>query len=484
MQFALRSLDDSSLMPPPFPADTPLVSLKMGSSLQPALIKEGDDVYFECGVQANPRPHRLTWYKGDTEIVHNASAGVILSDQSLVLQSVTRAAAGDYSCLAANSEGAGASNPVSLQVRYAPVCATPAAEGGVYGALKHETVTLRCDVDSSPPPTSFVWTFNSSGEQNEVPPSSYTSNAFTSMLRYTPVRDVDFGTISCAAHNGVGEQDAPCLYRLIAASPPQSPQNCSVSRGGAARLRVACAPGVDGGLPQGFRLEVLELPYMLARFNFSSNSSPEFNVSGLDARVSYALRVSSLNAKGASDPVELYTVAARPPDKYTGASSSLSLSPMLVSLLALAALLAAAVCAVITALYRCSARRHAAGKQAPAPDALYLERSLESLSAKQDSYCVSPLRYEGGGAGGAGGVGGEDEPDIIPGNYDKLPPPPEYLRLRPAPYAPADMYSGTQFGDNCLSPGSLSRGVSARAADLAPRPEVVTTARKVKESCI
>ncbi|KAG7298245.1 hypothetical protein JYU34_019065, partial [Plutella xylostella] len=214
-----------------------------------------------------------------------------------------------------------------------------------------------------------------------------------------------------------------------------------------------------------------------ARFNFSSNSSPEFNVTGLDARVSYALRVTSLNAKGASDPVELYTVAARPPDKYTGASSSLSISPMLVSLLALAALLAAAVCAVITALYRCSARRHAAGKQAPAPDALYLERSVESLSAKQDSYCVSPLRYEGGGAGGAGGVGGEDEPDIIPGNY-------EYLRLRPAPYQPADMYSGTQFGDNCLSPGSLSRGVSARAADLAPRPEIVTTARKVKESCI
>lgn len=51
------------------------------------------------------------------ELHHNVTAGVILSDQSLVLQSVTRALAGDYTCLAANPEGKGTSNPVTLRVR-------------------------------------------------------------------------------------------------------------------------------------------------------------------------------------------------------------------------------------------------------------------------------------------------------------------------------------------------------------------------------
>lgn len=51
------------------------------------------------------------------EIFHNVTAGVILSDHSLVLQSVTRSTAGDFTCMAANSEGKGASNPVALVVR-------------------------------------------------------------------------------------------------------------------------------------------------------------------------------------------------------------------------------------------------------------------------------------------------------------------------------------------------------------------------------
>ncbi|KOB51766.1 Uncharacterized protein OBRU01_27275, partial [Operophtera brumata] len=45
-------------------ADVPIVTLKLGSSLNPGHIKEGDDVYFECSVKANPKTHKLTWYKG------------------------------------------------------------------------------------------------------------------------------------------------------------------------------------------------------------------------------------------------------------------------------------------------------------------------------------------------------------------------------------------------------------------------------------
>lgn len=51
------------------------------------------------------------------ELHQNNAAGILLTDQSLVLQFVSRTQAGDYTCLAANTEGKGTSNPVTLRVQ-------------------------------------------------------------------------------------------------------------------------------------------------------------------------------------------------------------------------------------------------------------------------------------------------------------------------------------------------------------------------------
>jgi hypothetical protein len=45
-----------------YSADMPIVTLKMGSSLNPDDIKEGDDVYFECLIQSNPKPYKMSWF--------------------------------------------------------------------------------------------------------------------------------------------------------------------------------------------------------------------------------------------------------------------------------------------------------------------------------------------------------------------------------------------------------------------------------------
>lgn len=55
----------------------------------------------------------------------------------------------------------------------APVCIQEREE--VYGALKQETVTLRCRVDANPPVAAFHWTFNNSGDQTDVPSEKYTN---------------------------------------------------------------------------------------------------------------------------------------------------------------------------------------------------------------------------------------------------------------------------------------------------------------------
>jgi hypothetical protein len=47
---------------------------------------------------------------------HNISQGVIISNHSLVLQSVSRTTAGNYSCVGYNAEGDGESLPFELNV--------------------------------------------------------------------------------------------------------------------------------------------------------------------------------------------------------------------------------------------------------------------------------------------------------------------------------------------------------------------------------
>lgn len=50
-------------------------------------------------------------------ITHNTTARVIRSNQSLVLQKVTRQSSGNYSCSAINAEGETVSNQLELRVK-------------------------------------------------------------------------------------------------------------------------------------------------------------------------------------------------------------------------------------------------------------------------------------------------------------------------------------------------------------------------------
>lgn len=47
----------------------------------------------------------------------NISAGVIISNQTLVLQNLNRRKSGSYTCVGSNEEGEGASNAIQLDVK-------------------------------------------------------------------------------------------------------------------------------------------------------------------------------------------------------------------------------------------------------------------------------------------------------------------------------------------------------------------------------
>ncbi|GFR08569.1 uncharacterized protein TNCT_141831, partial [Trichonephila clavata] len=95
----------------------PQLNLRLGSKLRHSNILEGNDVYFECNIRASPWVHETGWRFEGQELVTNISAGVIVSNQSLVLQKVQRRNRGRYSCTGTNSEGQGESNHVYLRVQ-------------------------------------------------------------------------------------------------------------------------------------------------------------------------------------------------------------------------------------------------------------------------------------------------------------------------------------------------------------------------------
>ncbi|CAB0044186.1 unnamed protein product [Trichogramma brassicae] len=341
----------------------PVVTIKLGSSLRATDINEGDDVYFECEVKANPKAYKLSWFKDGRELFHNASANVILpGGHSLVLQSVSRNSAGEYACMAVNDEGKATSRPVSLDVMYAPVC-KDGSTTQVVGALKHETISLVCGVQSKPPPTSFQWTFNNSGELQNVPSTRYTqmrpqhlvtNHWHGSRLNHTPASEMDYGTIGCLATNSIGTQKVPCLFQIIVAGKPYPLQNCTALQStgpyayrmghedfkttdarDADWLIVRCSEGFDGGLPiTGYELEVYsdENVYHVntiainrtdkMAMDTSGNSvkpltGPIFEIPGLEPGRNYRLHLYATNAKGRSDPVVLEPVTLKGVAMYT-----------------------------------------------------------------------------------------------------------------------------------------------------------------------
>lgn len=128
--------------------DVPQLSLKLGSKLRHSHIQEGNDVYFECTIRSSPWVTEIRWWFEGKEITSNTSAGIIVSNQSLVLQRVQRANRGRYTCSAVNTEGEGESNSVHLRVQYAPVCRQN--QKILYGAARMEAVRVLCEVDSDP----------------------------------------------------------------------------------------------------------------------------------------------------------------------------------------------------------------------------------------------------------------------------------------------------------------------------------------------
>lgn len=233
----------------------------------------------------------------------NISAGIIVSYNSLALQRVHRMSRGRYTCTASNTEGEGQSNAVLLRVQYAPVCRT--SQKILYGAARHETVRIVCEVDADPPQVNFRWAFDKSKDKVVAENQVTSSDGTVSIVNYVPRSELDYGTLFCWASNHIGSQIEPCIFSVIPAGPPAPLYNCTIVNRTEDSIRIDCSSGHydAGGLVQQFVMEVRdpEVHKLIANI---SNTWPSFDAKGLPPG-EYVMLIYALNAKGKSDAVVL-----------------------------------------------------------------------------------------------------------------------------------------------------------------------------------
>ncbi|XP_076366981.1 neural cell adhesion molecule 2-like [Tachypleus tridentatus] len=322
----------------------PHLTLRLGSKLRHSHIQQGYDVYLECNIVANPWVTEIGWKFEGQELQTNTSAGIIISNQSLVLQKVGRSNRGRYSCIATNSEGQGESKSLHLKVQFAPSCKSH--QKIVHGAARHESVQVQCEVEADPSNVSFYWRFNST---KEVPGLlTFTSNESRSTATFIPRTEHDYGTLLCWASNKVGVQKKPCGFKVVPAGPPDTVKNCSLRNQTEHVIEVECIEGYNGGLLQYFVMEVHDKSFQKLRANITA-SDPRFQADNLPAGTNFLVVVYAVNAKGRSHPLVMRTSTLPAPQTQSRRDTlwQMRFSPVLVVLVGIVAGLVLIACIIV-----------------------------------------------------------------------------------------------------------------------------------------
>ncbi|CAG2105035.1 unnamed protein product, partial [Medioppia subpectinata] len=274
----------------------PQLSLQLGTptiSLQS--LQEGNDIYFDCHIDANPRPNAPILWRFN---------GIIQSNVSLVLQRVTRSQSGTYQCEATNQQGIALSNAIHLKIRYAPVCSTPFTLA--FGVSLHESVDLECNVDANPPQVSFQWKFEGITDLANFNKINETS----SILTYAPQSGQEYGTVECMAKNTIGIQQKSCKYHIIQADSSNSVFDNNIISISSSSLGGG-VPALGSALGSGLGSSVTSNSFQL----FVPNLTPATN---------FKLKLFATNSKGKSEQIWLKAQTLRPAERLVDSNSNAS----------------------------------------------------------------------------------------------------------------------------------------------------------------
>ncbi|KAB0805660.1 hypothetical protein PPYR_02630 [Photinus pyralis] len=282
---------------------SPLLTLNLGKNLNNK-IKEGSDIYFDCNIKANPWVYKISWKHNDKMLNSNTAKGVIINNQSLVLQNVRRDKTGSYLCVANNEEGEGESNSIHLEIEYSPTCRSK--KPAIHEATLNETLEIKCELDASPKEFEFIWTFNNSaGFQQYL---SLHRNA--SAVIYTIKSENDYGTLFCKGINPIGDQEEPCMINVLPRSKLDVLINCTISTESNQSLNVVCTHRLDPDRKHSFIAEVYEFGTDNLLRNLTSTKS-SFIIYGLNPGLQIEIKIYIMTEAGSSKAIHLNAVIPR-----------------------------------------------------------------------------------------------------------------------------------------------------------------------------
>ena len=200
----------------------------------------------------------------------------------------------------------------------------------VYGARRNQTILIDCHLTAQPAVQQFYWRFNNSNDVIDVDERhsqsgkhlssdgklissdgkliSSDGNALrsplhehVSTLKYFVRTDLDYGTLSCWGKNRIGTQSHHCLFNIVPAEIPKSPENCSFSNSSNVSLTISCNPGYDGGLKQKFIAEIYDSDSMSLVLNLTESRKPTFELLDLEPDKSFIATVYAVNSEGVSE---------------------------------------------------------------------------------------------------------------------------------------------------------------------------------------
>jgi hypothetical protein len=88
----------------------------------------------------------------------------------------------------------------------------------VHGVARQEAAKILCELEANPhDAVHFTWKFNNTAEIIDIPASHFTTDRARSTASYTPMTELDYGTLLCWGRNELGMQKEPCVFHVIPA---------------------------------------------------------------------------------------------------------------------------------------------------------------------------------------------------------------------------------------------------------------------------
>ncbi|XP_062256249.1 B-cell receptor CD22-like isoform X3 [Platichthys flesus] len=196
-------------------------------------VKENVLLTLSCSAESNPPVSSVTWRKttdGREEIIQQTQT------QTFRVNSASPSDSGLYSCEATNDIGSGKSQPAEVKVRYKPRKTSISVSGSSDNQVKvGGSVTLTCDTDANPAPTTYSW-YRNKNQQTD----SLWKNTNRRELSLT-IQRADEACYSCSSSNliGGGDKSQPvCIQVLYPPTEPKLSMSYEVTEG--STITISC----------------------------------------------------------------------------------------------------------------------------------------------------------------------------------------------------------------------------------------------------